>query len=274
MSEINAATLQKVLDGQNKLFEGLQQLHHKLDSVVLQFRSEIDELKRENKNLKKELHEMAARLDRQEQFSRSKNVVIYDVPGAAGENRTETEAKVSKIASVIKFNHKVVVAHRLGAGADCPILAVLESKAHAQEMLSAVRQSSLSAADIDFKKQGGASNEKKKIAARPHLCTALAQLRKEAAALKAEANWGWTKVNISRMEVQIYKGRDEKGNALPPITVKSLEDILKLRLQLVEEGILPQITPELKAGLHSAKKRAWPSTTTSSTSSCKEKRIV
>lgn len=274
MSEISATMLQQLLDGQKKLFEGQQQLHHKLDSVVSQFRDEIDDLKQENKNLKKDLQEVTFRLDKQEQFSRSKNVVIYNIPGAAGENRAETEAKVSKLADAINFHHKVIVAHRLSSSPESPILAVLESKAQAQEMLEAVRQSTLTVADIEQSKKPGCALNKEKIVARPHLCKALAQLRKAAAALKAEAKWSWTKVNISRMEVQIYKGRDEEGNALPPYTVKSLEDVLKLRLQLEEEGILLQTTPEHHAGLSTTKKRARTFTMTGNATSRKEKRIV
>lgn len=276
MAELNAAMLQKVLDGQNKLFDGLQQLHHKLDSVVSQFQSEIEGLKKENNRLKKDLQEVTSRLDKQEQQSKSKNVVIYGVPGVAEESREETEAKIAKIAGIVHLNHKVVAAHRLSPASNGPILAAFENKAHAQDMINAVRKSTLTAADvertdIERKPQGGEIVASKKIFAPPHLCAALVQLRKAAAALKHEANWGWTKVNTSRIEVQIYKGRDDKGNVLPPITVRSLEDVLKLRLQMVEKGILPQIKPGYHPSSYHVNKKTRTGTAADNTTIRKEK---
>lgn len=272
MAEINAATLQKLLDGQNKLFEGLQQIHHKLDSVVSEFRGEIDELKQENQRLKKNLQQVTSRLDKQEQHSRSKNVVIYDVPGSAGESREETESKVAKITEAVSLKHKVLVAHRLNPSSDSPIIAIFESKAHAQEMLHAMRLNILTADDIGLKGQQDTRRNSKRLSARPHLCPALAQLLKAASALKAEAKWGWTKVITSRMEVQIFKGNDDDGHASPPVIVRSLEDVLRLRLQLVEQGSLPDISPEAHAV--ATKKRPRTSTDPKTRTLSKEKRLV
>lgn len=273
MADNSAIILPQLLEGQRKLFEGLQQLHEKLDSVVSQFRGEIDELKRENQCLKKDLQVMESRLNKQEQHSRSSNVVIYDVPGAAHENRAETESKVAKLARALKIDHKVVVAHRLTPNSGSPIVAVFESKAHAQEVLNIIRQSALTPSGIGLKSPGDGTAKDRKILARPHLCPALAQLLKAAAALKAEANWGWTKVITSKMEVQIYKGKDADGNVQPPLTVKSLEDVLKLRLQLVEQGTLPAISPVTHAN-EATKKRGWTGTEPRSTMGRKEKRML
>lgn len=273
MAENSAVILPKLLEGQNKLFEGLQQLHQKLDSVVSQFRGEIDELKRENQCLKKNLQEMEFRLNKQEQHSRSSNVVIYGVPGAAQEGRVETGAKVANIARALRIDHKVVVAHRLTPGSDSPIVAVFESKAHAQEVLNTIRQSDLTPSAIGLRSSGGDTTKDRKILARPHLCPALAQLLKAAAALKTEANWGWTKVITSKMEVQIYKGKDADGNAYPPFTVRSLEDVLKLRLQLMEEGTLPEISP-LTHAKEATKKRGWTGMEPTSTIGRKGKRML
>lgn len=274
MAEHNAATLQKVLEGQNKLFEGLQQLHQKLDSVASQFQSETDALKKENENLKKNLQEVASCLDKQEQHSRSKNIIIYDVPGPAGESRTETEAKVAKITEALKANHRVVVAHRLSPNPNSPIVAAFESKIHAQEMLSIIRQGTLTAETIGLPSQDSTRGKPKKIIARPHLCPALAQLLKMATALKVEANWGWTKVISSKMEIQIFKGRDSDGYVLPPVTVRSPEDVLRLRLQMVEQGRLPELTPAAPAEKYLMKKRPWTDTGPNSGTTRKEKRIL
>lgn len=246
------------MEGINRLFEGQQQLHHKLDSMVSQLRREVDELKKENENLKKDLQQVTLRLDKQEQQSRANNIVFYDIPGAAGEKRIETEVKVAKIVKALNVDYKVVVAHRISPVPNGPVVAVFESKAHAQEMLNLIRESSLTVSDIGLTNLDGTATKNKKMFARPHLCPALAQLHKAATALKTEANWGWTKVLTNKMEVQIYKGRDHDGNILPPVTVKSLQDILRLRLQMVEQGILPEISPiENEAEKHTKKKRAW-----------------
>lgn len=270
----SALTMQKLLEGQNRILEGQQQLHAKFDSVVSQLRSEVDCLKKENQKLKKSLQDVTARLDKQEQHSRSKNIVIYDVPGPAGENRHETQAKVLKIAKALNVDHKVVVTHRLSPASDSPIVATFESKVHAQEMLSAIRQTTLTAAEIEPKSHEKTAGRNKKIVARPHLCPALVRLQKAAAALKAEANWGWTKIITSRMEVQIYKGTDSDGNVLPPIIVRSLEDVVNLRLQLVEQGVLPDIAPVIHLREPTSKKRAWTGTAPGNATGLKEERIV
>lgn len=273
MAEINAATMHKLLEGQNKLFEGMQQLHDKLDLVASQFRGEIDALKKENETLKKNLQEVTSRLDKQEQHSRSKNVIIYDVPGSAKESRMETEAKIAKLTKALEVNHKVIAAHRLSPNPDSPIVAVFESKVHAQEILSIIRQSALTAESIGLTSQGRITAKPKKIIARPHLCPALAQLLKLATALKVEANWGWTKVITSKMEIQIFKGKDNDGNVLPPVTVRSPEDVMKLRLQLVEQGSLSEFAPADHAE-YLAKKRPWTGTEPKRSTMSKGKRIL
>lgn len=270
------AMLKKLMEGQNRLFEAQQQLHHKFDSMVSQLKNEVDELKKENENLKKDLQQVTLRLDRQEQQSRSKNIVFYGIPGSAGEKRIETETKVAKIVKALNVDYKVVVAHRLSAGSDGPIVAVFESRAHAHEMLNIIRESSLTISDIGLKGHEGTAIKEKKIFARPHLCPALAQLQKAASALKTEANWGWTKVITSKMEVQIYKGRDRDGKLLPPVTVRSPQDVLRLRLQMVEQGILPEISPtDNGAENHAGKKRGWADASVPGTNTKhKEKRIA
>lgn len=267
MSDKTAALLEKLLEGQTELFKGQQQMRHeihqlsqKLDAATQELRCEVGELKQENEQLKQELCSLKRRVDMQEQYSRSKNVIFYDVPGVMNESRVETEAKIAAIMKALECNNKVVTAHRLGSKANTPIVAVFESKPHAQEVINAVKKSALTLKDIGIGGQPGV-NLSTKVTARAHLSPALSQLLKAAAVFKVEANWGWTKVIISRMEVEIYEGRGHDGKILPPVTVSSIEDILKLRAQLVEQGKLPEATPSFYTPGNARKKRPRTSVT-------------
>lgn len=272
MSEDTAMMLKKLMEGQNNIVAGqrqlqqqlkheIQELHLKLDSISVRFRDEIDTLKHENEALKAEIRDIRTELDAQEQFSKSKNVVLYNIPGSPAENRTIAEEKVRELLNSVQCQNRLVVAHRLNPKANSPLVAVFESKAHAQEVMAAVRtynQTLANAAGLD---ERNLNQNNSKIAARPHLCSSLAQLMRAATALKTEAKWGWIKVLTSKMEVEIFKGRDGNGKIIPPTVVRSLDDVIRLREQLVASGDLPEVMPAVYEDTGATRKRSRSSAT-------------
>lgn len=254
--------LKKLMEGQKDIVAGQRQLQYeiqeltcKMNLISSQFRDEMDALKHENEALKAEIRDMRSELNAQEQFSKSRNVVLYNIPGAPAENRTTAEEKVRKLLDTIQCRNRLVVAHRLSPKAGSPVVAVFESKAHAQEAMAAVRANAQALTAAASLGEHDGSQPGSKVVARPHLCSSLAQLLRAASALKTEAKWGWTKVITGKLEIHIHKGRDGNGQMIPPMVVKSLDDVIKLRKQLVVDGILPEMMPAVYKEADTSRKR-------------------
>lgn len=260
------------MEGQNNIVAGqrqlqqqlqheIQELNLKLDSISSQFRNELDALKLENEALKAEIRDIRTELDVQEQFSKSKNVVLYNIPGSPAETRSIAEKKVRELLNAVQCQNRLVVAHRLNPKANSPLVAVFESKAHAQEVMAAIRKYTQTPANATEFGERNPNQNASKIAARPHLCSSLAQLMRAATALKTEAKWGWIKVLTSKMQIEIYKGRDGNGKIIPPTVVRSLGDVIRLREQLVASGDLPELMPAVYEDAGVTRKRSRSSAT-------------
>lgn len=255
MSDETKEMLKKLLAGQEKIKE---EINRRMDALSGKLEEEVGKLQQENAALKSELSKTKAEAQELQQYLRAKNVIFYEVPGVAKEDRETSQKRIEQILSVINCGNRVTVAHRLNPSANSPIVAVFESKCHAQEVMEKVRRAGPTVASAGFADEAADNNKDSKIMARAHLCKSLGELLKAATALKTEANWGWTKVITSSMLVEIYQGKDSDGKVIPPVKVRSIEDVKELRDLLVAEGKLPKEPPaalQRQAGGKGSRKR-------------------
>lgn len=207
----------------------------RFDMANKKLQKEVANLKRENGMLKTELCAVKTEQAAQEQYSRSKNVIFYDVPGKSKETHRETKEKVNKILATIGSDNRVVVAHRLNASkANSAIVAVFDSKLYAQEIIQKTKEMKLTTGKLGM--EGNSADTK--IIAKPHLCKFLEEIRKATADLKTELEWGWVKVITSKMKVELYEGKNQD-----PVVFNSVQDVDSFRETMIEKGILKRKGP-------------------------------
>lgn len=192
---------------------------------------EVNKLKQELTEARSALAEAKAMQDAGEQHSRSKNIILYGIPGVVNERYNDTMECVEKVLQKANCTQRLVVAHRLNARLpNGPIVAVFEAKPFAQDALQKIRVAKLTTEAAGLCKDG----TKDKIYARPHLCRALEATRKAAVALKNDLNWGWVKVMVSKLHVELYEGNDDAGKPKPPVILATVAEVENLKLRMQE----------------------------------------
>lgn len=204
--------------------------------------AEVNKLKQELIEARSALAEVKAMHDAGEQHSRSKNIIFYGIPGIVNERYNDTMERVERVLRKANCTQRLVVAHRLNARLpNGPIVAVFEAKPFAQDALQKVKEARLTTEAAGLCEDG----KEDKIYVRPHLCRALEATRKAAVALKNDLNWGWVKVMVSKLHVELYEGNDDTGKPKPPVVLTTVAEVEDLRLRMQEIK-----TQEKGAGKH------------------------
>lgn len=211
---------------------------HKYASSNDTLNAVVSKLTQELAEARSSLAEVNAMHNADEQYARSKNVILYGIPGVANEQYGDTMERVVKVLQKANCTRRLVVAHRLNARLpNGPIVAVFEAKLFAQEVLQKIKEAKLTTDTAGLCSE----NTNVKIFARPHLCRALEATRKAAVALKNDLNWGWVKVMISKLHVELYEGSDDTGKQQQPFVLTSVADVKDLRQRMQEKGMLGRV---------------------------------
>lgn len=231
--EVKVGTMEKKME---QLGEELK----KMGQASTKMKHEITRLKSENTMLRKELDKVKVAQMTSDQYSRSSDVIFYDIPGKAKEKQDKTKDKVEKVLAAAKCSHRVVVAHRLNATKpNSAILARFEAKTYAQSVMECIRKANVTVGATGL----GQDSDMTKIIAKPHLCKELEIIRKATADIKVELGWGWVKVITSKMQVELYEGKDKDGNVKSPIIMRSVADVEMFRNRMIDQGILKKERP-------------------------------
>ena len=100
----------------------------------------VDQLTNENADLKLELERIKLQVDMQDQQQKSKNLILYGVPGQEKEDRNATEAVIRRIFTQLEIHRAPTLAHRLSQKSSSPILVQFTVKQDAQEVFQLIRR--------------------------------------------------------------------------------------------------------------------------------------
>lgn len=202
-------------------------------SVLPELTSRVSTIEDENVKLRAELEILKTQCDLQDQHQKSKNLIVYGMPGNAGEQRSHSELLISKLCSKCGIRRRVVQAHRLGQKPNSPMMIQFECKADAQEAFALIRKAQPTLRDIGLGDEG-------KIEVRYHLSSFLSELLRTANIVKKEANLGFCRALTSNQTVEIFHIK-EPGS--PKIIVRSFQEVLELKDKLLSEGRIATSSP-------------------------------
>lgn len=106
-------SIKRELTNLNNLFTNLQSSVSSIDKKLEEAMGKVDTLIQENKNLKTENSALKSRVSDLEQYSRGNNLIISNIPQAAGENTVEVVQRVAKLAGVSIDERDIDACHRL-----------------------------------------------------------------------------------------------------------------------------------------------------------------
>lgn len=209
-----------------QLLREVQAVATKVDQLS-ELKNKVDELEQENTQLRTELDHMKLQVDLQDQRMKSRNLIIYGLPGEAGEERLATETSITDACRKLGIHRTPELAHRLSQRKDSPVLVQFNSKQDAQEVFKQLRQN-----------PGPTDNTKLEV--RYHLSSHLYELLKSANLLKREAGWAYARPLTSNQTVEIVKNKEPNSRR---VTVRNLQELVNLKNTLLNDGAISRSSP-------------------------------
>lgn len=123
-----------------EIFNKIQTLT-RLAETLPATQQKIDAMEEENCKLASEVERLRQQANLQDQHQKSKNLILFGVPGSPREERNVTEQIVSDICSQTGMRRRIAVAHRLSQKENAPVLLQFECKPDAQEAFTQFRRS-------------------------------------------------------------------------------------------------------------------------------------
>lgn len=203
-------------------------------AVINELQDDINSLKKENSEQRAEIQQLKLQVDLQDQYQKSKNLILYGLPGHAGEDRSTSEAIVQKVFSKVGVRRNPVLAHRLSQKQDSPMLVQFNSKQDAQEIFLHLRRSS----NLNLESLALGSNGKVEV--RYHLSTHLSELLRSANLLRREAGWAYCRPLTSTQCVELFKTKEPNS---PKVTVRNLIELVDLKDSLLKDGFIATSSP-------------------------------
>lgn len=240
--------LEEMQRDQKALASEVREIKEGLTKRVDELEESVKKLELENQQLRIELLDVRLENSTQEQYSKSRNILLFDIPGAPREPKETSKKIAESILTLAGCPHKAVVAHRQDARKNNgPILVQFEAKPYAIDALKAIRNTKITVAQL---KLPGEENNTKTINGKAHLCMHLQDLLKVSNALVREANWKYAKPLTSEIAVEIKEDDGAKG-----VIVREIADVLNLREQLIRTGKIPKSPPGEKYNLRRNKRK-------------------
>ena len=201
---------------------------------LTELQAKVEDLATENIQMRIEMEQLKLQLDLQDQFQKSKNLVIYGVPGVGGESREATEASIRQLLTKIGICKLPILAHRLTQKPNSPILLQFHIKQDAQLVFTQIRQVQ------NMSLEALAMGENGKVEVRHHLGAGLSELLRSANIVRREAGLAFARPLTSSQSVEIVWTKEQNSKR---ITVKNLRELVELKDRLQVEGSLPKNSP-------------------------------
>ena len=203
-------------------------------SAIPELKTRIEALEHENTTIKTELSRLSTQVNLHEQHTKAKNLVMYGLPGLAGESRSTTESIVSKVFAKTNIKKKIVIAHRIGSRENSPVVIEFTCKPEAQDAFHQLRK----AGDVTL--QALSLGESGRVEVRFHLSTFLSNLLKSANVVKKDAGWTYCRPFTSDQTVELVRSKDDNAER---IKIGSMEELMKFRDKLIEDGSIAPNSP-------------------------------
>lgn len=212
------------------------QINKVLSEVIKigQLETQVSKLQEENTVLKKRISEIEMRVNQSEQYSKSRNILLFGLRRKSNEMTEETVEIVKKIFEKARVSPRLVTAHRLGKSINAPIIVQLECGYHARQAINDIKNASVKPKDLGL---DGSVDSNATVFVRPHLCDFLYDLLDKANNLKREVGWNYAKPLTSSLTIDIRKDLNST-----PYIISDVNDLIELRNNLINSG-------ELKANL-------------------------